>query len=90
MSSCFAYVLVCMCLKGAFSLGPTHSGILGCGPVSSGGRVCRVVAGGARHGSKPLTRSKISEISQWQKCFSELKISNPRISRILNGVRRSS
>jgi len=32
------------------------------------------------HGSKPLTRSKISEISQWQKCSSELKISNPRIS----------
>jgi len=42
------------------------------------------------HGSKPLTRSKISEISQWQKCFSELKISNPRISCSLNGVRRSS
>jgi len=42
------------------------------------------------HGSKPLTRSKISEISQWQKCFSELKISNPRISCTLNGVRRST
>ena len=42
------------------------------------------------HGSKPLTRSKISEISQWQKYFSELKISNPRISCKLNGVRRSS
>jgi len=42
------------------------------------------------HGSKPHTRSKISEISQWQKCFSELKISNPRISCTLNGVRRSS
>ena len=36
------------------------------------------------------TRSKISEISQWQKCFSELKISNPRISCTLHGVRRSS
>ena len=32
----------------------------------------------------------ISEISPWQKCFSELKISNPRISCTLNGVRRSS
>jgi len=42
------------------------------------------------HGSKPVTRSKISEISQWQKCFSELKISNPRISCTLNEVRRSS
>ena len=42
------------------------------------------------HGSKPLTRSKISEISRWQKCFSELKISNPRISCTLHGVRRSS
>ena len=42
------------------------------------------------HGSKPLTRSKISEISQWQKCFSELKIWNPRISCTLNRVRRSS
>jgi len=42
------------------------------------------------HGSKPLTRSKISEISQWQKYFSELKISNPRISCTLNGVRTSS
>jgi len=42
------------------------------------------------HGSKPLTRNKISEISQWQKCFSELKISNPRISCTGNGVRRSS
>jgi len=42
------------------------------------------------HGSKPLTRSKNSDISQWQKCFSELKISNPRISCTLNGVRRSS
>ena len=42
------------------------------------------------HGSKPLTRSKISEISQWQKCFSELIISNPRISCTLHGVRRSS
>jgi len=42
------------------------------------------------HGSKPHTRSKISEISQWQKCFSELKISNPRISCALNGGRRSS
>jgi len=42
------------------------------------------------HGSKPLTRSKISEISQWQKCFSELIISNLRISCTLNGVRRSS
>ena len=42
------------------------------------------------HGSKPLTRSKISEISQWQKCFSDVKISNPRISCTLNGVRRSS
>jgi len=29
-------------------------------------------------GPKPFTRSKISEISQLQKCFSELKISNPR------------
>jgi len=45
---------------------------------------------GREHGSKPLTQSKISEISQWQKCFSELKISNPRISCTLNGVRRSS
>ena len=43
-----------------------------------------------KHGSKPLTRSKISEISQWQKCFSELKISISRISCTLNGVRRSS
>jgi len=42
------------------------------------------------HGSKPLTQSKLSEISQWQKCFSELKISNSRISCTLNGVRRSS
>jgi len=42
------------------------------------------------HGSKPLTQNKISEISQWQKCFSELKISNPRISCTVNGVRRSS
>ena len=42
------------------------------------------------HGSKPLARSKISEISHWQKCFSELKISNPRISCTLNGVRRGS
>jgi len=40
--------------------------------------------------SKPLTRNKISEISRWQKFFSELKISNPRISCTLNGVRRSS
>ena len=40
--------------------------------------------------SKPLTWNKISEIFQWQKCFSELKISNPRISHKLNGVRRSS
>jgi len=42
------------------------------------------------HGFKPLTRSKISEISHWQKCFSELKISNPRISCTLNEVSRSS
>ena len=42
------------------------------------------------HGSKPLTWNKISEISQWQKCCSQLKISNPRISCTLNGVRRSS
>ena len=42
------------------------------------------------HGSKPLTQSKISEISQWQKCFSELQILNPRISFTLNGVRRNS
>jgi len=49
-----------------------------------------LVRGGVLHGSKPLTRSKISEISQWHKCFSALKISNPRISCTLNGVRRSS
>jgi len=42
------------------------------------------------HGSTPLTWNKISEISHWQKCFCELKISNPRISCTLNGVRRSS
>jgi len=41
-------------------------------------------------GSKPLTWNKISEIFKWQKCFSELKISNPRILCTLNGVRRSS
>jgi len=40
--------------------------------------------------TKPLTRSKISVISQLQKCFSELKISKPRISCTLNGARRSS
>ena len=34
----------------------------------------------SQHGSKSHTRSKISEISHWQTCFSELKISNPRIS----------
>ena len=54
MSSCFAYVLVCISDKRAFYLGPTHSGILGCGPVSSGGRVCRVVAGGARDTCIPM------------------------------------
>ena len=43
-----------------------------------------------KHGSEPFTRSKLSKISQWQKSFSELKISNPRISCTLNGVRRSS
>jgi len=37
-----------------------------------------------------LHGAKISEISQWQECFSELKISNPRISCTVNGVRRSS
>jgi len=42
------------------------------------------------HGSKPLTRSKISEISQWQKSFPELKISSPRISCTWNWERRSS
>jgi len=45
---------------------------------------------GSCHGSKPLARSKISEISHRQKCFSGLKISNPRISCTLSGVRRSS
>ena len=49
-----------------------------------------VKEGFVTHGSKPHTRSKISKISQWQECFSELKISNPRISCTLNGVRRSS
>jgi len=43
------------------------------------------------HGSKPLTRNKISGNSQWQKYFSELKISNPEFHYAkLIGVRRSS
>jgi len=41
------------------------------------------------HGSKSLHETKLSEISQWQKYFSELKISDPRISCSLNGVGRS-
>ena len=35
-------------------------------------------------------RNKISQISSWQKCFSELKISNTRISRSFNTARKSS
>jgi len=42
------------------------------------------------HGSEPIKQGKFSEISQRHKCFSELKISNPRISCTLNGKRRSS
>jgi len=35
-------------------------------------------------------RNRISEISSWQKCFSKLKVSMPRISCTANWVRRSS
>ena len=58
-------------------------------PFSVGNRLLFVPSSTISHGSEPLTRSKISEICQWQKCFSELKISNPRISCTLHGVRRS-
>ena len=62
---------------------PQHS-------CSRGTRAMPPRSGVTGHGSKPLTWNKISKISHWQKCFSELKISNPRISCTLNGVRRSS
>ena len=70
------------CFHSAFHL-PTRGPRVG---ARGGISISRV----GSHGSKPITRSKISEISKWQKCFSELKISNPRISCTLHGVRRSS
>ena len=42
------------------------------------------------HGSKSLHETKLKRFLRGKTCFSELKISDPRISCTVNGVRRSS